>query len=89
MNSRALHCRSDEDFGRGTDQSPIRPAAAPHRPSGGFGENATISVVSVLKRLGPRHFHVRTPIMLAIIVLLVLLGSAVCYYRVGTLAPGL
>jgi hypothetical protein len=28
--------------------------------------------------------HVRTPIMIGLIVLLVLLGSYVCYYRVGT-----
>jgi hypothetical protein len=29
--------------------------------------------------------HVRTPIMIALVLLLVLLGSAICYYRVGTL----
>ncbi|HYU80560.1 MAG TPA: hypothetical protein VEK56_16335 [Vicinamibacterales bacterium] len=40
--------------------------------------------MSVFKRLGPTHVHVRTPIMVALIVLLIILGSAVCYYRVGT-----
>jgi hypothetical protein len=40
--------------------------------------------VSVFKRLGPTHIHVRTPVMIGIIVLLVLIGSAFCYYRVHT-----
>jgi hypothetical protein len=39
--------------------------------------------VSVFKRLPPTHIHVRTPIMIGLVVLLVLLGSAVCYYRLG------
>ena len=38
--------------------------------------------VSVFKRLGPSHVHVRTPVMLGLVVLLVLLLSAVCQYRV-------
>jgi len=38
--------------------------------------------VSVFKRLGPSHIHVRTPVMLALVILLVLLLSAVCHYRV-------
>lgn len=46
--------------------------------------NATIWSVGVFKRLGPTHVHVRTPIMIGLIILLVMLGSAVCYYRVGT-----
>jgi hypothetical protein len=41
--------------------------------------------MTVFKRLGPSHIHVRTPIMIGLILLLVLLGSAVCYYRVGAL----
>jgi hypothetical protein len=40
--------------------------------------------VPVFKRHSPNHVHVRTPIMLGLIVLLVLLLSAVCYYRVYT-----
>lgn len=47
--------------------------------------NATIWSVGVFKRLGPTHVHVRTPIMIGLIVLLVVIGSAVCYYQVGTL----
>jgi hypothetical protein len=39
----------------------------------------------VFKSSGPEHLHVRTPIMMGMIVLLVLLGSAFCYYRVGAL----
>jgi hypothetical protein len=39
--------------------------------------------MSVFKSSGPSHLHVRTPIMMGMIVLLVLLGSAFCYYRVG------
>jgi hypothetical protein len=39
--------------------------------------------VSVFKRLPPTHTHVRTPIMLGLILLLVVVLSAVCYYRVG------
>ena len=41
--------------------------------------------MSVFKRTGPYHLHVRTPIMLGVIVLLVLIGSTFCYYRVGAL----
>ena len=39
--------------------------------------------MAVFKRSGPSHLHVRTPIMLGMILLLVLIGSAFCYYRVG------
>jgi len=38
--------------------------------------------VSFFKRLGPSHIHVRTPIMIGLVILLVLLISAVCHYRV-------
>ena len=38
--------------------------------------------VSVFKRLGPSHVHVRTPVLLGLVILLVLLLSAVCHYRV-------
>jgi hypothetical protein len=41
--------------------------------------------MGVFKSSGPSHLHVRTPIMLAVILLLVLVGSAFCYYRVGAL----
>ena len=41
--------------------------------------------MGVFKRSGPDHLHVRTPVMMGVIVLLVLLGSAFCYYRVGAL----
>jgi len=40
--------------------------------------------VSVFKRVTPHHVHVRTPVMIGVILLLVMLLSAVCYYRVGT-----
>jgi hypothetical protein len=39
--------------------------------------------VSVFKRQPASHMHVRTPVMLGVIVLLVILLSAVCYYRVS------
>jgi hypothetical protein len=39
--------------------------------------------MGVFKRSGPSHLHVRTTIMVGVIVLLVVLGSAFCYYRVG------
>jgi hypothetical protein len=39
--------------------------------------------VSVFKRGTPTHVHIRTPIMVLIVGLLVVLMSAVCYYRVG------
>jgi hypothetical protein len=42
--------------------------------------------VSVFKRLPNTHVHVRTSITIALIVLLVVLLSAFCYYR--TAAPG-
>jgi hypothetical protein len=41
--------------------------------------------VSVFKRQSGHHMHVRTPIMIGVIALLVVLLSAVCYYRVGAL----
>lgn len=41
--------------------------------------------MGVFKRSGPYHLHVRTPIMIGVIVLLVLLGSTFCYYRLGAL----
>jgi hypothetical protein len=39
--------------------------------------------VSVFKRLPTSHMHIRTPVMLGVVVLLVVLLSAVCYYRVS------
>ena len=45
--------------------------------------SATILNVSVFKRQPTTHMHVRTPVMLGVIVLLVILLSAVCYYRVS------
>jgi hypothetical protein len=41
-------------------------------------------IVSVFKHHSGDHIHVRTPVMLGVIVLLVVLLSAFCYYRVGT-----
>lgn len=38
----------------------------------------------VFKRVTPTHVHVRTPVMIGLIFLLVVLLSAVCYYRLGT-----
>src|SRR5687767_14478957 len=40
--------------------------------------------VSVFKRHSGDHIHVRTPVMIGVIVLLVFVLSAFCYYRVGT-----
>jgi hypothetical protein len=40
--------------------------------------------VPVFKHLPPTHTHVRTPIMIGVILLLVVVLSAFCYYRVGT-----
>jgi hypothetical protein len=48
---------------------------------------ATIRIVPVFKRHSGNHVHVRTPIMLGVIVLLVFVLSAFCYYRVGTALP--
>ena len=45
--------------------------------------DATIRDVSVFKRVTPTHVHVRTPVMIGVIFLLVVVLSAVCYYRVG------
>jgi hypothetical protein len=39
--------------------------------------------VSVFKRLPGTHMHVRTSVMIGVILMLVVLLSAVCYYRVG------
>jgi hypothetical protein len=39
--------------------------------------------VSVFKRLPGSHMHVRTPIMMGVILLLVVILSGFCYYRVG------
>ena len=41
--------------------------------------------MSVFKRLPTSHMHVRTPVMLGLVGLLVVLLSAVCYYRVNAL----
>src|SRR5262245_60899863 len=53
---------------------------------GGAGSGATIPVVSVFKRLPGTHMHIRTPIMVGLIVLLFVVLSAFCYYH--TVAPG-
>ena len=45
--------------------------------------SATIAGVSVFKRQPTTHMHVRTPVMLGVVVLLVILLSAVCYYQVN------
>ena len=42
--------------------------------------------MSVFKRPG-NHLHVRTSIMLGIVVLLVVVLSAVCYYRLSAPTP--
>jgi hypothetical protein len=39
--------------------------------------------VSVFKRLPGSHMHIRTPITIGVILVLVVLLSAFCYYRVG------
>ena len=41
--------------------------------------------VPVFKRVTPTHVHVRTSVMVGLIFLLVVLLSAVCYYRVSAL----
>jgi hypothetical protein len=43
----------------------------------------TIPFVSVFKRLPGSHMHVRTPIMIGVILMLVVVLSGFCYYRVG------
>jgi hypothetical protein len=52
----------------------------------GFASRPVVAsaIVSVFKRLPSSHVHVRTPIMLGMIVLLVVLLSAFCYYRVSS-----
>ncbi len=47
-------------------------------------ENATIGLVSVFKRQPASHVHIRVPVMIGVVGLLVVLLSSVCYYRVGT-----
>ena len=47
------------------------------------GSGATIPYVSVFKRLPGSHMHVRTPIMIGVILMLVILLSGFCYYRVS------
>jgi hypothetical protein len=39
--------------------------------------------VSVFKRLPGSHMHVRTPIMIGVVLVLVILLSGFCYYQVG------
>ena len=41
-------------------------------------------LVAVFKHHSGDHVHVRTPVMIGVVVLLVVLLSAFCYYRVGT-----
>lgn len=48
---------------------------------------ATIPYVAVFKRLPGSHMHVRTPIMIGVVLVLVILLSGFCYYRVGTGEP--
>ncbi len=45
--------------------------------------SATIRPVSVFKRGTPTHVHIRTPVVILVVGLLVVLLSAVCYYRVA------
>ncbi len=45
---------------------------------------ATIPYVAVFKRLSGSHLHVRTPIMIGVILVLVVLMSGFCYYRGGS-----
>jgi hypothetical protein len=45
------------------------------------GSGATIPYVAVFKRLPGSHMHVRTPIMIGVILVLVVLMSGFCYYR--------
>ena len=40
--------------------------------------------MSIFKHVTPTHVHVRTPVMIGLIFLLVVVLSVVCYYRVGT-----
>jgi len=47
--------------------------------------SATIGTVSVFKRLPGTHMHIRTPVTLGLVVLLVIVLSAFCYY--GGIAP--
>ena len=47
------------------------------------GSGATIPYVSVFKRLPGSHMHVKTTIMIGVILMLVVLLSGFCYYRVG------
>ena len=57
----------------------------PFTPSG--KRSATIQSVPVFKRVPGSHVHVRTPIMIGVILLLVVLLSAFCYYRVRSGSP--
>lgn len=50
----------------------------------GRADGGTIRYVSVFKRLPGSHVHVRTPIMLGVILMFVVLLSGFCYYRVGS-----
>ena len=43
--------------------------------------------VPVFKRHSGEHVHIRAPIMVGLIVLLVVLLSAFCYYRVSAPVP--
>ena len=53
------------------------------RPVVGRPERCYHPYVSVFKRLPSSHVHVRTPVMLGVIMLLVVVLSGFCYYRVG------
>ena len=44
-------------------------------------------IVPVFKHQSGDRIHVRTPVMLGVIVLLVVLLSAFCYYRVASSLP--
>lgn len=47
----------------------------------------SIPPVTVFKQAPGTHVHVRTPIMLGVIVLLVIVLSAFCYYRLNAPVP--
>jgi hypothetical protein len=51
------------------------------------GSGATIRTVSVFKQSPRSHMHVRTPVTIGVIVLLVVLLSSFCYYRVSSAEP--
>jgi hypothetical protein len=66
------------------DRLSVEILAKVSRPRRAAGGDATIPYVTVFKQLPGSHMHVRTPIMLGVILVLVILMSGFCYYRVGS-----